>query len=305
MEVSHERNRGGRPIRPVILAGGAGTRLWPLSTAERPKHLLPLIGRAEPVRADARAVRRAFRAADHRRQPGPGGGASRHCRGGRANHPRADEARQRGGDRAGGRAGQRGRNTAGLPERPSHRRRRRFSPRPSHWRGPKQRPARSSPSGSSPTIPPPASAISPAGEGEGVRPVARFVEKPPLERAEQMLAEGGHYWNAGIFLASAATWREELLRHAPAILEAATEALEQGERDGQRDPCRRSRLRRIAGQVDRLCGDGAIRPGGGGAGIDGLVRHRQLAGAGRCVGQGRGGNVARRRCAGRSTATPT
>src|SRR5687767_13498579 len=35
---------GGRPIRPVILAGGAGTRLWPLSTVERPKHLLPLIG---------------------------------------------------------------------------------------------------------------------------------------------------------------------------------------------------------------------------------------------------------------------
>ena len=35
---------GGRPIRPVILAGGAGTRLWPLSTAERPKHLLPLLG---------------------------------------------------------------------------------------------------------------------------------------------------------------------------------------------------------------------------------------------------------------------
>ena len=36
---------GGRPIRPVILAGGAGTRLWPLSTISRPKHLLPLLGK--------------------------------------------------------------------------------------------------------------------------------------------------------------------------------------------------------------------------------------------------------------------
>src|SRR6476659_6619573 len=33
-----------RPVRPVILAGGAGTRLWPLSTADAPKHLIPLLG---------------------------------------------------------------------------------------------------------------------------------------------------------------------------------------------------------------------------------------------------------------------
>ena len=31
-------------VRPVILSGGAGTRLWPLSTAERPKQFLPLVG---------------------------------------------------------------------------------------------------------------------------------------------------------------------------------------------------------------------------------------------------------------------
>src|SRR6187399_2215103 len=36
---------GRRPIRPVILAGGAGTRLWPLSTIATPKHLLPLLGK--------------------------------------------------------------------------------------------------------------------------------------------------------------------------------------------------------------------------------------------------------------------
>jgi mannose-1-phosphate guanylyltransferase/mannose-6-phosphate isomerase len=65
-----------------------------------------------------------------------------------------------------------------------------------------------------------------------LRPVAHFVEKPPIERARQMIDAGGHYWNAGIFLASAQTWREELERHAPAILAAAQAALDKGDRDG-------------------------------------------------------------------------
>lgn len=32
------------PVRPVIMCGGSGTRLWPLSRKSRPKHLLPLLG---------------------------------------------------------------------------------------------------------------------------------------------------------------------------------------------------------------------------------------------------------------------
>jgi mannose-1-phosphate guanylyltransferase len=33
----------------VILAGGGGTRLWPLSTPERPKPYLPLLGGRTPL----------------------------------------------------------------------------------------------------------------------------------------------------------------------------------------------------------------------------------------------------------------
>ena len=68
--------------------------------------------------------------------------------------------------------------------------------------------------------------------GEGVREVARFVEKPPHDRAEAMLAEGGHYWNAGIFLASVQTWREELEAYVPAIFAASSEAIERAVVDG-------------------------------------------------------------------------
>jgi len=41
-------------IRPVILSGGAGTRLWPLSRADRPKQFLALAGEDSLLRATAR-----------------------------------------------------------------------------------------------------------------------------------------------------------------------------------------------------------------------------------------------------------
>ncbi len=36
--------------------------------------------------------------------------------------------------------------------------------------------------------------------GNGVRSVARFVEKPDRATAEKMLAAGGYYWNSGTFM---------------------------------------------------------------------------------------------------------
>lgn len=64
----------------------------------------------------------------------------------------------------------------------------------------------------------------PLVEHEGVRNCAAFVEKPRLDVAERMLAEGHHAWNSGIFLFRANVILEELKRHAPAVLKAVEAA---------------------------------------------------------------------------------
>jgi mannose-1-phosphate guanylyltransferase/mannose-6-phosphate isomerase len=50
--------------------------------------------------------------------------------------------------------------------------------------------------------------------------VEQFVEKPDLATAQSYLADGGYDWNSGMFLFKAARYLEELAAHAPAMLEA-------------------------------------------------------------------------------------
>jgi mannose-1-phosphate guanylyltransferase/mannose-6-phosphate isomerase len=51
--------------------------------------------------------------------------------------------------------------------------------------------------------------------GDGVREVARFVEKPKLDRALEFLQSGKHFWNAGVFVLRAdRAWRA-IVRHQP------------------------------------------------------------------------------------------
>ncbi|HTO28231.1 MAG TPA: mannose-1-phosphate guanylyltransferase/mannose-6-phosphate isomerase, partial [Devosia sp.] len=57
--------------------------------------------------------------------------------------------------------------------------------------------------------------------GGGVRPVQRFVEKPDAERATQMLAEGGYFWNSGMFMIGASAFLRECEALAPQTLQAA------------------------------------------------------------------------------------
>jgi len=57
------------------------------------------------------------------------------------------------------------------------------------------------------------------------QPLARFVEKPDLDQAQAMLADGRHLWNAGMFLFTARTVLDAYHRHAPHLLPGAEAAL--------------------------------------------------------------------------------
>ncbi|MFT3807395.1 mannose-1-phosphate guanylyltransferase/mannose-6-phosphate isomerase [Arenimonas sp.] len=67
--------------------------------------------------------------------------------------------------------------------------------------------------------------------GQDVRAVERFVEKPDLATAEAYLASGEYFWNSGMFAFRASRYLEELGKTHPAMVERAREALARGKRD--------------------------------------------------------------------------
>ncbi|WP_343044539.1 mannose-1-phosphate guanylyltransferase/mannose-6-phosphate isomerase [Sphingomonas hominis] len=68
----------------------------------------------------------------------------------------------------------------------------------------------------------------------GVHRVARFVEKPQREVAEAMIASGDHAWNGGIFLFCADAYLSALEQFRPDILSAAKASMEGARREGVR-----------------------------------------------------------------------
>ena len=68
----------------------------------------------------------------------------------------------------------------------------------------------------------------------GVHRVASFVEKPPRDAAEAMLAAGDHAWNGGIFLFRADAYLAALSIHDPAILVACQRAMDAARHEGAR-----------------------------------------------------------------------
>lgn len=62
------------------------------------------------------------------------------------------------------------------------------------------------------------------GADTNIAQVAQFVEKPSLEVAEQYLASGEYLWNSGMFMFRASRYLEELESHRPDILAACQQA---------------------------------------------------------------------------------
>ncbi|UCG72068.1 MAG: mannose-1-phosphate guanylyltransferase/mannose-6-phosphate isomerase [Chromatiales bacterium] len=71
-----------------------------------------------------------------------------------------------------------------------------------------------------------------AAEAGGVRPVEQFVEKPDTATAQQYLDDGNYFWNSGMFLFTADAYLQELGRQAPDMVAACHRAMGAASDDG-------------------------------------------------------------------------
>jgi mannose-1-phosphate guanylyltransferase len=212
-------------IIPVILCGGAGTRLWPLSRAARPKQLLALAGGESMLRATARRV------ADPALFAAPwlvGSGLEAAAR----EVPEAalliEEPAPRNTAPAIALAALAADPGALLIVLPSDH----LVRDAAAFRAAVARAAPAAAEGWIVTFGMAAERgetgygyIARGGEvAPGVHEAARFVEKPDAARAAAMAADGRHDWNAGIFLFRADAMLDALARHAPGVLAAARAA---------------------------------------------------------------------------------
>ena len=229
-------------IHPVVMAGGSGTRLWPLSRQAYPKQLLPLAGEASMLQETLTRVATAsfaepilicnqdhrFIIAEQMREAGIEGGQIVLEPVGRNTAPAAA---------AGALIAQKTDPDALILLMASDHVIRNVD----GFRAAVELAAKAAASGKLVTF-----GIKPdrpeTGYGyiragaplpgcAGCFAVERFVEKPDLKTAESYLAEGGYAWNSGMFLFSAKAYLTELRRLEPAMLAAVTEAVEKGASD--------------------------------------------------------------------------
>lgn len=225
-------------IQPVILSGGSGTRLWPLSREAYPKQFLPLAGeltmlqatwkRVAPIAARGPLVianeEHRFVAAEQLQQVGAEPAAIILEPVGRNTAPAiavaALEATRDGGD-------------ALLLVLPSDH----VITNEAAFRSAVQAAAGAAEAGKLvtfgivPTGPETGYGYIKAAEGQGLRAVERFVEKPDLDTATGYVSSGQYYWNSGMFLFKASRYLQELERLQPAMLAGSRQAWQQARRD--------------------------------------------------------------------------
>jgi mannose-1-phosphate guanylyltransferase len=230
-------------IQPVIMSGGAGTRLWPMSRQGRPKQFLPLAG--ERSLFQETAVRFS---GDRFLPPLIVGGA--------AHLPHIEsQLAAIGVEPAGIIIEPAARNTAAVAavasawaERVADDRLILLTPADHHvanaaaFRFAVIRGAPAAAKGAIvtfgilPTEPHTCFGYVETGAtiAEGVFEVAAFREKPDRATAERYVAGGRHFWNAGVFLFSPQAMDAELHAHAPAIRKSAAQALAAASPSGAR-----------------------------------------------------------------------
>lgn len=228
-------------IVPVILSGGAGTRLWPLSREDRPKQLLALTGERTMLQATA------LRVAEW-----PGAGPPLVVASARHAEEIGRQLDEIGCSQASLILEPLGRNTAPaialaaltcgkddlLLVMPSDH----LIADPAALRSAVEAAAEQARDnwlvtfGIHPTAPETGYGYLARGAelAGGVYRVAEFAEKPDVATAAAYAASGRHYWNAGIFLFRAAAMLTALRCHAPDVLRHSAAALQAGTCEGGR-----------------------------------------------------------------------
>ncbi len=230
------------PMIPVILAGGQGTRLWPLSRSARPKQFLALTGRLSPFQETLQRV------ADPQRYAAPIVITNAEYR-----FIVGEQAEELGIKLAGVLLELVARNaTAAIAAAAV------FAEKQSgagavihvlpsdhavttddnYWQSVDTAAAAAAAGrlvtfGIAPTSPETGYGYIEAGadRGDGTREVARFVEKPDADKAAAMLRQGGFYWNSGMFMLGVGTFLGECRALSPESYEAAHGAVEKARTD--------------------------------------------------------------------------
>ncbi len=230
-----------RPIIPVILAGGQGTRLWPLSRSARPKQFIPLIG-------DTSLYQQALARVSERARYAPAIVVTNDD----YRFIVAEQAQEIGVPLGAILLEPMARNTAvAIAAAAAHA----LAVEPDailhvmpsdhaitvtdDYLAAIDKAAAAADAGwlvtfgISPTAPETGFGYIALGEAleGGASRVERFIEKPSRERAEALLAEGGHVWNSGMFMLGARRFLEECEKLAPATFAAASAAVARARRD--------------------------------------------------------------------------